>query len=409
MTPRLVSLLLGCAVGVGVASVPSGALAYRTAGELPDFEGSERVAWAGGEVSYRLNADGLDTIAFSRLEMAASRSFARWTSQSCADLDVRYAGSAGTPRSGDGASDIAWLGSRWMEQVGLPDTAGTTDLVYEKNADGEWEIVEADILLNADDYDWDFAIEGGDDARNIDAVLTHEIGHLLGLLHPCELDGVEGPVCMGDLARETTMYPTYTGAAQSMLSDDDIAGVCFLYPATCTGPDCTPCEPACGAGERCDAGSCVPDCASGACATTPWGDPCTQNEACAGGACDASGYCTGSCADGCPDGYHCGGETCVAGAGVFGEACNRGDACLSGICLNGAPGSDICTRPCDPDDTVCPSGTACFAIDGRNVCAPERMGNGGCTVASSTPDPSPLLVTLAMATIALGIRRRKTL
>jgi hypothetical protein len=80
------------------------------------------------------------------------------------------------------------------------------------------------------------------DLRN---TVTHEVGHLVGLAHPCEENGT-GRDC--DLAptdgdvpyRLRTMSPT-TGpgdVAKRSLSVDDVAGVCAVYPEPDGGCGC---------------------------------------------------------------------------------------------------------------------------------------------------------------------------
>lgn len=68
------------------------------------------------------------------------------------------------------------------------------------------------------------------DLRN---TLTHEVGHFIGLAHPCE-----GTACSSQpQLRPLTMYPETTpgDVEKRTLSADDVAGVCDVYPARAGG------------------------------------------------------------------------------------------------------------------------------------------------------------------------------
>lgn len=66
--------------------------------------------------------------------------------------------------------------------------------------------------------------------------LTHEAGHFLGLAHPCE---VSQGNCTPEMAI-TTMYPATTPGdlEKRSLSQDDIDGVCAIYPSSGGGCGC---------------------------------------------------------------------------------------------------------------------------------------------------------------------------
>jgi MYXO-CTERM domain-containing protein len=71
------------------------------------------------------------------------------------------------------------------------------------------------------------------DARN---TLTHEVGHLVGLAHPCEGSGC------GPALQPLTMYPqTSPGDVEKRtLHPDDVAGLCAIYPSEVGGCGCGP-------------------------------------------------------------------------------------------------------------------------------------------------------------------------
>ena len=71
---------------------------------------------------------------------------------------------------------------------------------------------------------------------DLQATVTHEAGHFVGLAHPCE-----GAACSSQpQLRPLTMYPdTAPGDVEKRsLAPDDVAGVCDIYPAEGGGSGC---------------------------------------------------------------------------------------------------------------------------------------------------------------------------
>ena len=447
--PPLASL--GLAVLVATFLVPAMARAYRTAGELPEFAGTDRVRWDRDIVPVVMHLDGAPGVSLASAEREVLLALGRWSAPTCTDLGFRYDGAASAaPASGDGRNTIAWVTADWEWMGFPPNAAGATDTLYERDASGEWRIVEGDIHLNAAQYAWSTTSGATDSSiRSVASVLTHEVGHFLGLLHCCEPDGFEGaPLCSTDPTfLERTMYPLYTGPAQADLSADDEVGLCFLYPRpdcaltgcpeahTCTPDGCAPLcgDAVCAADEHCVGDECLPSrcldptclgaacltgadcpgliCLAGAC-TPPGaqlGDSCVTGADCRGGLCTHTGYCTTACTGACPDGYECVAAPsddphCVSLGGVLGDACTMGEECASRICL--LAHRSHCTRVCT-EAGPCPDGFACAEVDGQDVCRRTASGTGGCSLASASENPPLSFFTfLLLGAGILGRRRR---
>jgi hypothetical protein len=131
-----------------------------------------------------------------------------------------------------------------------PQAAGITTAVYvdDMKSSRDGAIIDADIEING----VNFAITADSEPANPkgDAVLqntlTHELGHLHGLEHPClagndpqRVDNLGNPVpfCSPSLPpkiTEATMYnfqdPGET--KKETLSDDDIQAICEIYPTS---------------------------------------------------------------------------------------------------------------------------------------------------------------------------------
>lgn len=79
--------------------------------------------------------------------------------------------------------------------------------------------------------------QGGCYYIDLQNTLTHEVGHFIGLAHNCGDPGL--PAC-GPAFADATMYPnTSPGDLQKRsLSDDDVAGLCAIYPDRSGGSGC---------------------------------------------------------------------------------------------------------------------------------------------------------------------------
>jgi hypothetical protein len=145
----------------------------------------------------------------------------------------------------DGRNVVVFRNNDWP--VDLPiDALAVTSLT--KKRDGR--ILDADVEINAEYIEWanlDPASggHGQTDPFDLQDAMTHEFGHLIGLDHTChtladagrQIDNNGDPVPDCDSAppdvRRTVMFAVL-GAdqiTQRVLSPDDIAGVCEIYPA----------------------------------------------------------------------------------------------------------------------------------------------------------------------------------
>lgn len=446
---RLHAALLATALGWCAT-----AHAYRTAGDLEDFAGTERVAWPSGVTSFVL-VDGIPG-AIGGTEVNAElarRALSAWEDVSCTSVIASLKGTSSFPASyGDGVNSIEWVDSGWEELGFRPGASGATDLRYEER-DGQWVIAEADVYLNLYAHSWITGIADGDaedGVAEIVGVMTHEFGHALGLLHPCEEGG--DPECTEKMTAEpATMYPEYSHG-QLGLRKDDKDGICFLYPAcdaescaegeVCTRSGCAVVcgEETCKAGEICLEARCVDwtnpcevapescvscesdkDCEKGfecrdeVCApriAAP-GDPCDSEVVCASGSCSEADYCIAVCGrdEDCGEDGRCEVESGFCSKDSrepFGGECDSADDCLGERCLADLTKEPLCTRPCNLDRDDCPFEWKCDEVERQPVCVPGPPGtvSHGCSVAGATPHApkGPFALGAFLAALALAFR-----
>jgi hypothetical protein len=346
-------------------------------------------------------------------------------SPACTVVTFRDAGTTlAEARPGDNLNTIQWVLRDWVSRGFPADAAALTDIEYRKQPDGTWVIGEADLYLNGESVEW-VQQPSASSQRDVLSVITHEAGHMLGLLHPCEPGGGDGaPDCASDSTfAESTLFPLYH-PAQASLAADDVAGVCFLYPGIrCDEDGCPPhqqcaangCRAKCGeqlcaANHVCDEGSCRPiaepcvgedcpavttcavdeecaptlRCVAGECVAGHGAvaDACESARDCASGVCSANGGCMPRCradAD-CGVGIACD-AVCINDGKPLGVACASATDCAGGYCVAGLSDSPVCSRACGGSNAGCPAGWSCDSIDARAVCSPTQTEDSSCACA----------------------------
>ncbi len=351
--------------------------------------------WLGGaEIPWVMNSDGCPDLSFSLTEEIMETSFDAWEDVDCSLIGFVYEGETDQAETTmDNVNLMIWRTSDWRYGMGV---LGLTSTWFSMG-----RTTDSDIEFNSVHHTWD---EGGvGSSTDLQSVATHEIGHLLGLDHS------EYP--------SAVMYYAYSGGtAQRRLTDDDIAGICSLYP---TGDGGCTTEAECPVGHECLAGDCVPLGGGVVCSR------CVNDEQCGEGpdycvdypsdgsrcgrACDDDGDCDSApgcedrececreisganrrqcvaadldCSEGpeCDDENHCPSDLeCVEGVCVeggcteLGDDCEEHDDCCSSTCVSG-----ICSQACDwlePADS-CPRGFYCSIREcGVGMCMRGSLGS----------------------------------
>jgi len=275
--------------------LPSPSHAYRT---LADVEGEPtEIVWASVPVAgVDLSAGFPESLAAS-VAIELERAAAEWNGVPCAGRIVTADPSAVAPAIG-----VRYVRG-WVDAGFGAEASASTDVVLQSGPTAAVTVVRATIHLNADMRWFGHDEPMPPSGRDLRAVLVHELGHALGLAHPCEIDHPDsscGPEHDG-----VAMHPVYSTGTYTRLSTDDVAGVCELYGARVEAAAACERTQECMEAEWCQDGRCTADLA--------YGDTCSGRSDCSSSYCIESsesvsgGLCTHTCvtAGECPSGTEC--------------------------------------------------------------------------------------------------------
>jgi hypothetical protein len=195
--------------------------------------------------------------------------FARWRAdtQSCAYLSFEIEGPAEHEVGYDRVNVIKFRETKWCRPATEEDAeecydasaAALTTLFFVEDEDSSrnGEILDADIEFNGINFAISYqgsSLGGASCMSDLANTLTHEVGHLMGLEHTCwtgegtrptDSEGNPVPSCSSALppeVTEATMY-NYQDCGETKKASpeqDDIAGVCAIYPLADDPNECEP-------------------------------------------------------------------------------------------------------------------------------------------------------------------------
>jgi hypothetical protein len=196
--------------------------------------------WPSSCIGVSLNEDSSQFIPYKYFEQAAVASFGAWTEVECetgfasigfARLDDVACHEAEYNKSGTNANIILFQDTRWG-YTGVENNVAKTTVTFD---DETGEILDADIEMNhANNH---FTISDMVIEYDLQSILTHEIGHMMGLDHTPD--------------PYATMYFGYEPGTieQRTLEPDDVFAVCAAYPPE-RDAACAP-DPRGGLGDQC--------------------------------------------------------------------------------------------------------------------------------------------------------------
>lgn len=221
---RLAVLLLITASWVATPAVVS---AYLTFGTTINGR-SVTTRWASMPIRYFLNSRAITGVTSSQLQTVAAASFGAWTAVNTAAVSSSFAGFTNAePVRDDAATVIGFQAHSELDR-----TLGVTSLTVDRTSGA---LVEADIFLNSF-FEWSTVAGGENNKFDLQGVLTHEVGHLLGLGHSL-LGETEIRATGGRrvIAKRAVMFPiayTVGTTLDRELQDDDRAAISSIYPTS---------------------------------------------------------------------------------------------------------------------------------------------------------------------------------
>ncbi len=229
-------------------------------------------------VFIRINAAGSDDVKDGSDMTACKRAMSNWrnATKHCSYMQFHLMPNSATAVPG---FDKCGLNENtiYFEEKSWGDSVKPTNKGYDRSAlaltrisfiekeghEQDGRVVDADIEFNG--VHFKFATNGDKNKADIENTLTHELGHLLGMDHPCsdaatkakggtpkDHTGKAIPACgspkVTKLIEDSTMYNFADDGETKKRSPekDDISGVCAIYPLASDPGECHQTELECG-------------------------------------------------------------------------------------------------------------------------------------------------------------------
>lgn len=310
-------------------------------------------------LKWYINLTGYTQLSEADILQAFTHGMDQWTKPTCSKFRHSYQGKTTKGNASDRTNTLMF-----GPLNGFPSS--TTAVTTTRWGATDKRYTDADIIFRST-KPW--SLNPTQSQLDLRGTATHEIGHMLGLAHT----GVN----------TATMYAkTETGPTnRRFLGNDDIQGICFLYPSGNPPPTQDARD---GRGDLCgssaNGATCKDDliCVSKANNPAYCLEPCEGNDQCPqGGSCfrttSGSRFCACDADSDCPNTKTCFHRNCFTKEG---GTCKVDAECLAPLtCQAGA-----CTKapaPCTQDQD-CPNDTVC--LEGKCI-----SKTGGCTSDQECP------------------------
>ena len=217
---------MGIALAALVLAAPA-VFAYMPLGTSVNGR-SVQTRWTSMPIRYFVTNRGTNGVTAAEFQTAVAASFSTWSQVPTASLSASFAGFTNAePVRDDGATVIGLQPHEELER-----TLGVTAFTLDRTTG---TLVEADIYLNTSSaFAWSVAANGEANRFDVQSIVTHEVGHLIGLGHSLLGETVLRPEGGRRVtSKRSVMFPIAYLVGTILdrtLQDDDIAGVSAAYP-----------------------------------------------------------------------------------------------------------------------------------------------------------------------------------
>ena len=206
-------------------ALPSSAFAF----ECGRGNDGASLYWPTRDVPWVVEQEVLDAVGGLALS-ETQRSFDVWSNVACSDFTFTFEGIvASATAEFDGQNAVTFVADSWPY---AQDAIAATLLNYDTRDN---RLVDVDIELNGVSFDIQrvgLTCDPRQATMDLANTLTHEIGHMLGLDHPPNTEEFA----------QTTMFASAPRCEtqKRSLEQDDIDGLCFIYPTNAPTQQCSP-------------------------------------------------------------------------------------------------------------------------------------------------------------------------
>jgi hypothetical protein len=215
-------LFFAAIVVVAIACAPA-VHAYLKLG----FEQNGRLvglSWSSLPIRYLITNRDISGVTAAQLQTTASRAFTQWGTPANVTLSSQFAGFTSVdPDVEDGLTVIGF-----RSRPDLNRTLAATSFEFDAVTGN---FIGADIFVNSS-FEWSVAANGDSTKFDLESVLVHEIGHLLGLGHSAlgETESRNGGRAV--LGKRAVMFPIAYPRGSILdrtIEPDDVAGITDIY------------------------------------------------------------------------------------------------------------------------------------------------------------------------------------